>query len=230
MYDFKEVKNVSDFFYKEKMGPLFSPVITLKNEKISPVVVSAIDNLLSPDGNMFTRAETVRNLMKIEKIGIEETSKSLSISTSDVANKLRLLEFSGKERSAILEHGFSEKDALQFLKLDKISRLYGIEFCNKNGYSSEQIAEYVDRTAKKNAELKVSCEKKIENVRKFVVNDIGFFINSIENAMRLAKTAGFEVENEKKESNGVYDIHIRVKRSKKDKGEVDKNTPGEYNI
>ena len=114
MYDFKEVKNVSDFFYKEKMGPLFSPVITLKNERISPVVVSAIDNLLSPDGNMFTRAETVRNLMRLEKLGLEETSKALSISTSDVANKLRLLEFSDKERAAILEYGFSEKDALQF--------------------------------------------------------------------------------------------------------------------
>ena len=208
---------MSDFFYKEKMGPLFSPVITLKNERISPVVVSAIDNLLSPDGNMFTRAETVRNLMRLEKLGLEETSKALSISTSDVANKLRLLEFSDKERAAILEYGFSEKDALQFLKLDKISRLYGIEFCNKNGYSSEQTREYVDSTAKKNADIKVSAEKKIENVRKFVVNDIGFFLNSIENALRLARNAGFEVENEKKENDGAYDIHIRVRKNAKDK-------------
>ena len=207
---------MSEFFYKEKMGPMFSPVITLKNEKVSPVVVSAIDNLLSPDGNIFTRVLTVRNLMKIEKLGIEETALALSIGQRDVANKLRLLEFSEKERSAILEYEFSEKDALQFLKLDKISRLYCIEYCRKNGFSSEQIQEYVDECARKSANIKMTAEKKIESVRKFVINDIGFFFNSLENALRLARNAGLDVENSKKEKDGVYDIHIRIKKKAKE--------------
>ena len=56
---------MSDFFYKERLGPVFSPVINVKKADIPKAVVSAIDNLLSPSGNMFTRAETVRNLMKI---------------------------------------------------------------------------------------------------------------------------------------------------------------------
>jgi hypothetical protein len=50
-----------------------------------------------------------------------------------------------------------------------------------------------------------------------VVNDIGFFLNSIENALKLARNAGFEVENEKKENDGSYDIHIRVKKNTKNK-------------
>ena len=135
---------MSDFFYKERLGPIFSPVINIKNEKLSPTVVSAIDNLLSPSGNMFTRAAAVKNLMSIEKLGLEETARVLSLKKTDVANKLRLLEFSQKERSAILEYGFSESGALEFLKLDKVTRLYTIEYCRKSGFDENEIKEYVD--------------------------------------------------------------------------------------
>ena len=124
---------MSDFFYKEKLGPVFSPVIKIKHEKMSPAVVSAIDNLLSPKGNMFTRAETVKCLMGLEKLSVEETAKALSLKMEDVAGKLRLLEFSETERCALLDYGFSERDALQFLRLDRVSRLFFIECCRKKG-------------------------------------------------------------------------------------------------
>jgi len=216
LYVLKEVKSVSDFFYKEKLGPVFSPVIAVKHENVSPTVVSAIDSLLSPAGNMFTRAETVRDLMKLEGLDLEQTSKALSIKRTDVANKLRLLEFSQKERFAILECGFTENSAIEFLRLDKVSRLYSIEYCRKNGYDAKQIKEYIDGVVKSQTQKKNEAEKKIESVRKFIINDIGFFFNSIENALRIARNAGFEVENERKEDDSFYDIHIRVKKHNKD--------------
>ncbi len=100
---------MSDFFYKEKFGPMFSPVIKIKRENIPPTVVSAIDHLLSPTGNMFTRAETVKRLMKIENMNLDMTAKALSLKRSDVAGKLRLLEFSKPEREAVLEYGFPSR-------------------------------------------------------------------------------------------------------------------------
>lgn len=203
---------MSDFFYKEKMGPVFSPVINIKKENISPTVVSAIDSLLSPAADMFTRAETVKNLMRIEKLTVEEAARVLSLKPVDVANKLRLLEFSPKERKAILDHGFYEADALEFLSLDKVSRLYSMEYCRKNAFSSEQIREYVRGLVNTGTELKREVENKIESVRKFVVGDIGFFFNSIDNALKLARKAGFEVENNRTESNDCYNIHISVKK------------------
>lgn len=203
---------MSDFFYKEKIGPLFSPIITVKRENVSPTVVSALDNLLSPSGNMFTRAETVRDLMKLEGLNLEQTAKALSIKSTDVANKLRLLEFSQKERLAILEYGFSESSAVEFLRLDKVSRLYCIEYCRKNGYDADGIKEYIDGVVKEKSEKKKNAEKKMESVRKFIINDIGFFINSIENALRIARNAGFEVEDEKSENDEFYNINIRVKK------------------
>lgn len=206
---------MSDFFYKENIGPVFSPVINIKHENISRTVVSALDNLLSPDGNMFTRAKAVKNLMHIEKLTLEETAKVLSLKTYDVANKLRLLEFSPKERAAVLENGFSEAGAMHFLRLDKVSRLYAMEYCKKNGFGSEEISRYVDSVIEKKNTKKEEKREKIENVRKFVVNDIGFFFNSIENVLRLARKAGFEVESKTQESEDSHEIHISVKKRQK---------------
>lgn len=206
---------MSDFFYKEKLGPVLSPVIKVKHGNISPAVVSAIDNLLSPSGNMFTRAETVKNLMSIEKMGLDEAAKALSLKMTDVANKLRLLEFSQKEKLAILEYGFSEQSALEFLRMDKVSRLYSIECCRKNAGDEEYVRNYVDEAVKNKGGKKENTVKKTDNVRKLVINDVGFFINSIENALRIARNAGFEVKDTKSEKDGIYDIHIQVKKQKK---------------
>lgn len=230
VYVFKEVKSVSDFFYKERLGPVFSPVINVKHENISQAVVSAIDNLLSPAGNMFTRAETVRNLMKVEKLSLEQAAKALSLKLPDVANKLRLLEFSQKERSAILKYGFSEASALEFLRLDKISRLYAIEYCRKNNFDTEGIKAYVDSSIETKKTKRAETKEKIESVRKFVINDVGFLFNSIENVIRLAKNAGFEVDDKKSETEDCYDIHISVKKQGKRMAEVDKKNKEEYNI
>lgn len=229
LYVSKEEKSVSDFFYKQKLGGTFSPVINVKHQNISPTVVSAIDNLLSPGGNMFTRAETVRNLMEIEKLDLDKTAKALSLKKTDVANKLRLLEFSEKERGAILEYSFSEASALQFLRLDKISRLYAMEFCRKSGYCDKQIEGYVDGIVNTKQTRKNEISEKIDNVRKFIINDIGFFLNSIENALRIARKAGFEVDNRTDETKDKYEIHISIKKKNTHKSEVDKRTQNEYN-
>lgn len=208
---------MSDFFYKEKFGPVFSPVIKVKRENISPTVVSAIDNLLNPSGNMFTRAETVRKLMSIESMSLEEAAKALSLKKTDVANKLRLLEFSPKERAAILEYGYSESSALQLLRLDKIQRLYAIEYCRSRSLDAEGISEYVEELVGAAGKVRKGgreeADKKHGTV-KFSVGDIRFFINSVENAIRLARKAGFEIKDERREDQGGYDIHIRVDKNK----------------
>lgn len=203
---------MSDFFYKEKLEPVFSPVINIKKTNLPPTVVSAIDSLLSPSGNMFTRADTVKNLMSIEKLTLEQAAKLLSLKPVDVANKLRLLEFTAKERKAILDHGFSETEALSFLCLDKITRLYAMEYCSKSSFSSEQIKGYVEGLVNSGNVIKGQAKDKLEGIRKFVVGDVGFFFNTIDNALRLARRAGFEVENDTSENDDCYDIHISVKK------------------
>ena len=89
-------------------------------------------------------------------------------------------------------------------------------FCRKNGYSGEQVKGYVEGIVAGAASRKREFGNKTESVRKAVVNDMGFLLNSIENALKLARKAGFEVENSNSEKKDCYDIHIRVKKHKKD--------------
>ena len=206
---------MSDFFYKERLGPVFSPVINIKKQEVPSTVLSAIDNLLSPSGNMFTRAETVRNLMKIEGYGIEQTAKALSMKMSDVAVKLRLLEFSAAERQAILEYNFSERGAVLFLSLDKPKRLFAIEYCHANGYNEEQIQGYVEGFSEAKREKRTERAENKGNIRKTIINDVGFVLNSIENTLKLAKKAGLEIFDEKSENEECCSIHITLKKRRK---------------
>ena len=206
---------MSDFFYKERLGPVFSPVINIKKQGAPSTVLSAIDNLLSPSGNMFTRAETIRNLMKIEGYGVEETAKALSMKMSDVAAKLRLLEFSSAERQAILEYDFSEKAAVMFLSLDKPRRLFAIEYCHANGYNEEQVHGYVEGFSVAKKEKRTEKNTPSSGLRKSVINDVGFVLNSIENTLKLAKKAGLEILDEKSENEDSCSIRITLKKNGK---------------
>ncbi len=206
---------MSDFFYKEKLGPVFSPVIKVKRGDVPLSVATAIDNLLNPSGNMFTRAQTVKNLMQLENYSLEQTAKALSLRMSDVGGKLRLLEFSDAERAAVLEYGFSEKSALDFLALDKYSRLYAMEYCHKNSFTPKQIEGYVEGLV--NAKLMKNAEKSTaakKGERRALVGNIGFLFNSVDNFLRIARQAGFSVDDERSEDDEGYSIHIRIDKHK----------------
>jgi D-alanyl-D-alanine carboxypeptidase len=126
-----------------------------------------------------------------------------------------------RDHRAILDYGFSEQSALQFLRLDKISRLYAAEYCHKSGYDAAGVSEYVDTlvstSSGKRGRAAANADDKDENKHrniKFSVGDIRFLFTSIENAVRLAKKAGFTVTDEKDEDDNGYNIHIRVDKNK----------------
>lgn len=205
---------MSDFFYKELIGPVFSPVINVSKKEMSRTVVSAIDGLLCPEGNMFTRAETVKNLMQLENLSVEQAAKALSLKMSDVASKLRLLEFSETERQTVIEYGFCEKAALKFLELDKHSRLFAMEYCKRNGFDFDGIEQYVDEVINQKNQKKQEKSPRMQRAKnkKSAGCDIGFFFNSVEKAIRLAKQAGFFVNHKREETKEEYVIHISVKK------------------
>ena len=50
------------------------------------------------------------------------------------------------------------------------------------------------------------------NIRKTIINDVGFVLNSIENTLKLAKKAGLEIFDEKSENEECCSIHITLKK------------------
>ena len=86
-----------------------------------------------------------------------------------------------------------------------------MEYCKRNGYDLAEIEKYVEQTIsrkeqKKQRKVQVAANKKSAGC------DIGFFFNSVEKAVKLAKQAGFCVNLSREETKEEYLIHIDVKK------------------
>jgi len=192
---------VSDFFELNYQRPVLSPVIKITKSKEKPTFVSDLSDVDKKD--MFSQAIRVRNLMKESKLSLMKTAKLLGLDSSGVANKLRLLEFDEAQRKTILQCGYSEKEALCFLQLDKNTRLYAMELCRQENYSEQQIEQYV----KEQITLQGRPAKKLSQV-----SDVGFLSNSLKKTLLLAEKMGFETDMQDSEDDEYHYYSIKVKR------------------
>ena len=67
---------------------------------------------------MFEEAKALEITMKMRKMSQKEMAKSLGVSQSYVANKLRLLKLDQNMRKQILENNLTERHARALLRLD----------------------------------------------------------------------------------------------------------------
>lgn len=192
---------MSDFFESKYQRPVFSPVINITKSVEKPTFVSEIGQEQKQD--MFMGAENVKKLMKEEKLSLAETGQRLGIDPREVANKLRLLEFSQAEREALINNGYDEEQALMFLQLCKKTRLYAMEYCRQENLDTRGIEEYVKQAIH---------GTKAERKSTFEVNDIGFVVNSLKKTVSLAQKMGFEAQLEKCEDEDYHLITVKVKK------------------
>jgi ParB family chromosome partitioning protein len=68
--------------------------------------------------NMFDEALAIKTMLDMRAMSRKELSKSLGISESCIANKLRLLNLSERVRSAVTDGGLTERHARILLRID----------------------------------------------------------------------------------------------------------------
>lgn len=68
--------------------------------------------------NMFEEARSLKGMMKMLSITQDEMAKKLGVSQSYVANKLRLLKYSGDCEKIIIDGALSERHARAVLRLN----------------------------------------------------------------------------------------------------------------
>ncbi len=76
-----------------------------------------IDSLSRKEPNMFEYAETLWELINTYSLRQEEAAIRLSTSQPNIANKLRLLRYTGEERSIILKNSLTERHARELLRI-----------------------------------------------------------------------------------------------------------------
>lgn len=157
------------------------PCVVLACDETQAAVFALLENLQRANLNMFEEAEAMRNLVEIWGLTQESVAKKLGKKQSTIANKLRLLKLDDEERALIKKANLSERHARAILKLE----------------SKEQRKLMIKKIAEKNLNV-LDTEALIESIlkgdmlgsfensdKKFIVKDLNFFKNAINDALDL---------------------------------------------
>lgn len=165
--------------------------------------------------DIFEEAEALEVLLRHYRLTQAEVARRLGQSQSTVANKLRLLRLTPTERSMILDNCLTERHARTLLRVrEDRARLFALKSVVEKGYTVRQTEAFVDALLDHPEEFLVEGAPPPRTlphpVRKIVVKDVRFFVNSVDKAIFHMREAGVNVEAEKEEAPDSYTYRIRV--------------------
>lgn len=101
----------------KELGMSSVPCKIIEIDELKSAEISIIENLIREDLNIFEQAQAIEALIDTYGLTQEQIASKLSNSQSFVANKLRLLRFSEKEREIILQNKLTERHARALLRV-----------------------------------------------------------------------------------------------------------------
>lgn len=193
------------------LGMLEVPCILLDATDEMSAELAIIENFQRKGLDMFEEAAAIASLIAVHGLTQDQAARALSCSQSHIANKLRILRLTDDEREIILSENLTERHARTLLRIDDIEkRTDALKYIAARRMNVAAAEEYVDRLLSGKNEL---CEcKAAVAVRKFALGDVGFFYNSLDHAVELARNAGMEISVQRSDSSSGTDIRIHIDR------------------
>lgn len=189
------------------------PCVILDCDETQAAVFALLENLQRANLNMFEEAEAMRNLIEIWGLTQESVAKKLGKKQSTIANKLRLLKLDDEERALIKKANLSERHARAILKLG----------------SKEQRKLMIKKIAEKNLNV-LDTEALIESIlkgdvlgsfensdKKFVIKDLNFFMNAINDALDLMGISREGVQYIHNETDGYLEYMVKIPKARDSK-------------
>ncbi len=181
------------------------PCIVTEATDRNSALMSLIENIQRSDLGFFEEADAIARLIDLYGMTQEDAAIRLGYAQSTLANKLRLLKLSARERSIIGEHNLTERHARALLKLDTPEkREEALGKIIKGKLNVERTEALVDSM--------IEYEKYKERIRKgsAVFRDLRLFMNTVNKAVETMQIAGVNVNVDKKQSEDYLDYHIRI--------------------
>ena len=199
------------------------PCIVLEADNRRAAELALIENLQRESLDMFEQAGALAALIDLHAMTQEQLAKSLSVSQSCIANRLRILRLTGEERDLILSSGLTERHARAFLRIRNLSlRKETVRKAAHFGWNVARTEEYIDALLKADAAVPQDggMETAFTNsetnfprpVTHAVVKDIGIVCNTIENAVRTIRDTGVLCMSERTEDGGAVRYVITFPR------------------
>lgn len=187
----------------KELGYTHVPCVIIDINESKSAEISIIENLIREDLNIFEQAEAIESLIDTYGLTQEQIATKLSNSQSFVANKLRLLRYSGEEREIFLKNGLTERHARALLRvIDPVLRaklLDKVVSERLNVSATESLVEgYINS---KDTDVKT-------DIRTY--KSINSFYSAINRAIDTIKSSGFDIKSRKIEGDDFTELTILV--------------------
>ena len=173
-------------------------------------VLALVENIQRQDLSFFDEASAIEKLITLYGMTQEDAASKLGRAQSTIANKLRLLRLTEKERALITQYGLTERHARALLRLgsaeDRLFILDKIIKCDLNVERSEKlIDEFIGSKRDK-----VSYKK-----RSVVFQNVKLFVNTINKAIETMQAAGISADSRKIQNEDYIEYRVRIQIQKK---------------
>lgn len=185
------------------------PCVILDCDETQAAVFALLENLQRANLDMFEEAEAIRNLVEVWGLTQEVVAKKLGKKQSTIANKIRILKLDKEERALVKKANLSERHARAILKLG----------------SKEQRRLMIKKISEKNLNV-LDTEALIDSIlqgdlmgsaKNFIVKDLNFFMNAINDALDLMKISREGVQYIHNETDEYLEYMVKVPKDRASK-------------
>jgi ParB family chromosome partitioning protein len=182
---------------------------------------SIIENLIREDLSIFEEASAIESLIDIYGLTQEEVARKLSCSQPYIANKLRLLRLSKRERELIGEASLTERHARALLRIqDEELRMNTLLKIIENGLNVTRSEELVEGVLSRVYDSDDKDTEPDKNASKTALKspsrkELGSFYSTIEKAIDSYREGGIDIKSRRIEGDGYTEITILIGASAK---------------
>ena len=185
------------------------PCIESAADEEESALLALVENLQRRDLHYFEEAAAIAKFLAASRRTQEETAALLGRSPSALANKLRLLRLSPACRTALMEHGLSERHARCLLRLeDEEERRSALDHIIRQKLNVAQAEQYVERR------LTALQSTPPARRRTLILKDVRLFLNSLDRGLRLIREAGVDAQSGREETEDAIVLTIRIPKQR----------------
>lgn len=177
------------------------PCIIQEYDENQTATAALVENIQRENLSAIEEALAYQSLLDSQNLTQEELAKQLGKSQSTIANKLRLLQLPITVQEAVKKKEITERHARALLQLDSTAK--------RNNMLKEIISKglTVDETEKK-IKQKNTVKPKIKKISQ----NVRIAINTLEQAIRMIKQTGIDIEHLGNETEDEYIMTIKIKK------------------
>lgn len=174
--------------------------------------LALIENLQRENLNPIDEAKAYEQLMEINDYTQSDLAQGMGKSQSYIANKLRLLKLSPKVQSFLVTGQITQRHGRALLGLSQDVQDQVVDEILAQNLNVLQTEELVKQLANQKQADKQKVKTTIKHV-KSNSGDLQMQINTIKQAVKLAKDSGIKVKMHEEKDADEYRITIELKRS-----------------